>query len=199
VEEPFLLYLPIAAPVVGPPAQELPAAALPAADLPVAAHRAADRQALALPTVALQVVAPQAADRRALALPAVALPVAARRAADRRALELPSSGASGSGTSSSGSSGSSSSVTGPSEFTFGGYTWETHGGSAPPVGNANGNVGTFDPMNVSVGSELVLSLTQTQSGSQILSSGAEIMTKQSFSYGTFEYTPAWSTFFPVRS
>ena len=40
--------------------------------------------------------------------------------------------------------------------------------SAPPVGNVNGNVGTFDPMNVSVGSELVLSLTQTQNGSQIL-------------------------------
>ena len=79
-------------------------------------------------------------------------------------------------------------MTGPSEFTFGGYTWETHNGSAPSVGNANGNVGTFDPMNVSVGSELVLSLTQTQSGSQILSSGAEVMTKQTFSYGTFEFT-----------
>jgi beta-glucanase (GH16 family) len=79
-------------------------------------------------------------------------------------------------------------VTGPTEFTFGGYTWETHGGSAPPVGNANGNVGTFDPMNVSVGSDLVLSLTQTQNGSQILSSGSEVMTKQKFTYGTFEFT-----------
>jgi len=44
------------------------------------------------------------------------------------------------------------------------------------VGNTNGNVGTFDPNNVIVGSELVLSLTQTQNGSQILSSGAEVMT-----------------------
>jgi len=79
-------------------------------------------------------------------------------------------------------------VTGPSTFTFSGYDWETHGGSAPPVGNANGNVGTFDPMNVTVGSELVLSLTQTQSGSQILSSGAEVMTLQKFGYGTFEFT-----------
>ncbi len=80
------------------------------------------------------------------------------------------------------------SVTGPSEFTFWGYTWETHSGSAPPVGNVNGNLGTFDPMNVSVGSELVLSLTQTQSGGQILSSGSEVMTKHTFSYGTFEFT-----------
>jgi len=79
-------------------------------------------------------------------------------------------------------------VTGPSTFTFSGYDWETHGGSAPPVGNANGNVGTFDPMNVTVGSELVLSLTQTQSGSQILSSGAEVMTLRKFGYGTFEFT-----------
>jgi beta-glucanase (GH16 family) len=43
-------------------------------------------------------------------------------------------------------------------------------------------------MNVSVGTELVLSLTQTQNGSQILSSGSEVMTKQTFSYGTFEFT-----------
>jgi beta-glucanase (GH16 family) len=43
-------------------------------------------------------------------------------------------------------------------------------------------------MNVAVGSELVLSLTQIQSGSQILSSGAEVMTKQTFGYGTFEFT-----------
>ena len=49
-------------------------------------------------------------------------------------------------------------------------------------------MGIFDPNNVSVGSELVLSLTQTQQGSQILSSGSEVMTKQSFSYGTFEFT-----------
>src|ERR1043165_5571620 len=49
------------------------------------------------------------------------------------------SGTSSSGTSSSGSSGSgsSSSTVGPSEFTFAGYTWETHNGSAPPVGNVN--------------------------------------------------------------
>ena len=112
-----------------------------------------------------------------------------------------STGSSGSGTSSSGSSDSGSSgsgssgggggtptVTGPSTFTFSGYTWETHSGSAPPAGNANGNVGTFDPMNVSVGSELVLSLTQTQNGSQVLSSGSEVMTQQKFSYGTFEFT-----------
>ena len=56
------------------------------------------------------------------------------------------------------------------------------------MGNVNGNVGTFDPMNVSVGNELVLSLTQTQNGSQILSSGSEVMTKQTFTYGTFEFT-----------
>jgi len=117
------------------------------------------------------------------------------------------SGSSGSGTGSSGSSSSSgssgstsssgtssstsstgSSVVGPSEFTFSGYDWETHNGSAPPVGNVNGNVGTFDPMNVSLGTELVLSLTQTQNGSQILSSGSEVMTKQTFTYGTFEFT-----------
>jgi beta-glucanase (GH16 family) len=79
-------------------------------------------------------------------------------------------------------------VTGPSQFSFGGYTWETHSGSAPPVGNTNGNVGKFDPNNVSIGSELVLSLTQTQSGSTINSSGAEVMTTQTFTYGTFEFT-----------
>jgi beta-glucanase (GH16 family) len=49
-------------------------------------------------------------------------------------------------------------------------------------------MGVFDPNNVSVGSELVLSLTQTQQGSQILSSGSEVMTKRTFSYGTFEFT-----------
>ena len=52
----------------------------------------------------------------------------------------------------------------------------------------NGNVGKFDANNVTVGSELVLSLTQTQNGSQILSSGSEVITKQTFTYGTFEFT-----------
>jgi len=79
-------------------------------------------------------------------------------------------------------------VTGPSEFSFGGYTWETDSGSAPPAGNANGNVGTFDPKNVSVGSELVLSLTQNSSGGGVASSGAEVVTQQRFTYGTFEFT-----------
>ena len=77
---------------------------------------------------------------------------------------------------------------GPGSFTFSGYDWDSDSGTAPPVGNVNGNVGTFDPNNVTVGSELVLSLTQTQSGSQILSSGAEVVTTQKFSYGTFEFT-----------
>jgi hypothetical protein len=99
-----------------------------------------------------------------------------------------SSGSSGSGSSSTGSSGTTPSVVGPSEFTFSGYQWETHDGTAPPVGNVNGNVGTFDPNNVTVGAELVLSLTQTQQGSQISSSGSEVMTKQAFTYGTFEFT-----------
>ena len=79
-------------------------------------------------------------------------------------------------------------VTGPSTFTLWGYTWHTDGGSAPPVGNVNGNVGTFDHNNVTVGSELVLSLTQTQSGSQINSSGSEVITDRTFTYGTFEFT-----------
>jgi beta-glucanase (GH16 family) len=79
-------------------------------------------------------------------------------------------------------------VVGPSTFTFSGYNWGTDGGTAPPVGNVNGNVGTFDPKNVTVGSELVLSLTQTKNGSQILSSGSEVITKQTFTYGTFEFT-----------
>jgi beta-glucanase (GH16 family) len=79
-------------------------------------------------------------------------------------------------------------VTGPSSFTFSGYNWGTDSGSAPPVGNVNGNVGTFDPNNVTVGTELVLSLTQTQNGSQITSSGSEVITKQTFTYGTFEFT-----------
>jgi beta-glucanase (GH16 family) len=79
-------------------------------------------------------------------------------------------------------------VTGPSTFQFSGYQWQTDSGTAPPVGNVNGNVGTFDPMNVSVGSELVLSLTQTQQGSTILSSGSEVMSKNTFTYGTFEFT-----------
>ncbi len=106
------------------------------------------------------------------------LPAAARQAADRSVVAPPAAGLPAAG----------SSVTGPSEFTFLGYDWETHNGSAPPVGNTNGNVGTFDPNNVSVGSELVLSLTQTQQGSQILSAGSEVMTKGTFSYGTFELT-----------
>ncbi len=79
-------------------------------------------------------------------------------------------------------------MTGPSTFDFSGYTWQTDSGTAPPVGNKNGNVGTFDPMNVTVGSELVLSLTQTQDGSKILSSGSEVMSKRTFGYGTFEFT-----------
>lgn len=99
-----------------------------------------------------------------------------------------SSGSSSGGSSSGSSGNTSSSIVGPSEFNFSGYDWETHNGSAPPVGNVNGNVGTFDPMNVSVGTELALSLTQTQNGSQILSSGSEVMTKQTFTYGTFEFT-----------
>jgi beta-glucanase (GH16 family) len=49
-------------------------------------------------------------------------------------------------------------------------------------------VGTFDPNHVSLGSELVLTLTQTQQGGQILSVGAEVQTQQTFSYGTFEFT-----------
>jgi hypothetical protein len=100
-----------------------------------------------------------------------------------------STGSSGSsGSSSSGSSGTPSGVVGPSSFTFSGYNWGTDSGTAPPVGNVNGNVGTFDPKNVTVGSELVLSLTQTQNDSQILSSGSEVITKQTFTYGTFEFT-----------
>jgi hypothetical protein len=79
-------------------------------------------------------------------------------------------------------------VTGPSSFTFGGYTWQTHAWNAPPVGNLNGNVGTFAKANVSIGSELVLTLKQTRSGSKILSSGAEVGTTRTFTYGTFEFT-----------
>ena len=37
-------------------------------------------------------------------------------------------------TGTSGMAATSSSIVGPSEFTFAGYTWETHNGSAPPVG-----------------------------------------------------------------
>ena len=77
---------------------------------------------------------------------------------------------------------------GPNEISFGGYTWERDSGTAPPVGNVNGNTGTFSPSNVSVGSELVLTLNQEQQGGGILSTGAEVHTKQSFSYGTFEFT-----------
>ena len=52
----------------------------------------------------------------------------------------------------------------------------------------NGNKGTLDPNNVSVGSELVLTLNQTESGGGIVSSGAEVVTQNSFTYGTFEFT-----------
>jgi beta-glucanase (GH16 family) len=79
-------------------------------------------------------------------------------------------------------------VTGPSSFSFGGYTWQTHAWNAPPVGNTNGNVGTFAKANVAIGSELVLTLKQTRSGSKILSSGAEVGTTRTFTYGTFEFT-----------
>jgi beta-glucanase (GH16 family) len=79
-------------------------------------------------------------------------------------------------------------VVGPSSFTFSGYNWGTDGGTAPPVGNMNGNVGTFDPNNVTVGSELVLALTQTNDGSGIKSVGSEVISKQTFTYGTFEFT-----------
>ena len=77
---------------------------------------------------------------------------------------------------------------GPNEFSFAGYTWEKDSGTAPPVGNVNGNGGTFSPSNVSVGSELILTLSQKQQGSGIVSAGAEVHTKQPFSYGTFEFT-----------
>jgi beta-glucanase (GH16 family) len=90
--------------------------------------------------------------------------------------------------SASGSTRLLTSLIGPRQFTFGGYTWQTHGGSAPRVGNVNGNVGTVYPSNVSVGSYLVLSLKQTRQGTQILSSGSEVGTKQAFTYGTFEFT-----------
>ena len=56
------------------------------------------------------------------------------------------------------------------------------------MGNTNGNVGTFAKSNVAIGSELVLTLKQTRSGSKILSSGAEVGTTRRFTYGTFEFT-----------
>ena len=56
------------------------------------------------------------------------------------------------------------------------------------MGNINGNVGTFDPNNVTVGSELALALTQTKSGGGIQSVGSEVISKQTFTYGTFEFT-----------
>jgi Glycosyl hydrolases family 16 len=107
-----------------------------------------------------------------------------------------SSGSSSGGSSGSGSSGSSGStgngvpsgVVALSSFSFSGYNWGTDGGTAPPVGNVNGNVGTFDPNNVTVGSELVLALTQTNNGSGIKSVGSEVISKQTFTYGTFEFT-----------
>jgi beta-glucanase (GH16 family) len=77
---------------------------------------------------------------------------------------------------------------GPSSFTFGGYTWQTHAWNAPSVGNKNGNVGTFVKSNVSIGSELVLTLKQVRSGSTIYSYGAEVGTTHAFQYGTFEFT-----------
>jgi len=79
-------------------------------------------------------------------------------------------------------------ASGPGEFNFLGYTWEKDSGTAPPVGNVNGNVGSFSTSNVAVGDEIVLTLTQIEQGGQILSTGAEIHTKQAFGYGTFEFT-----------
>ena len=49
-------------------------------------------------------------------------------------------------------------------------------------------MGTFDPKHVSLGSELVLTLTQTKQGSKILSVGAEVQTQKKFTSGTFEFT-----------
>jgi len=91
------------------------------------------------------------------------------------------------GTTSS-TSNSSPTALGSNEFNFASYTWEKDSGTAPPVGNVNGNTGTFSPSNVSVGPELILTLTQEQQGGGILSTGAEVHTKQAFSYGTFEFT-----------
>jgi beta-glucanase (GH16 family) len=99
-----------------------------------------------------------------------------------------SGGSSGSGSPGGGSPSHTSPITGPDRFTFSGYTWETHTGNAPPVGNANGNVGTLSASQVTVGNELVLALTQTQQGDQVLSEGAEVQTTDAFSYGTFEFT-----------
>ncbi|HXZ33718.1 MAG TPA: glycoside hydrolase family 16 protein [Terriglobales bacterium] len=77
---------------------------------------------------------------------------------------------------------------GPNQFAFAGYTWEKDSGTAPPAGNVNGNVGIFSPSNVSVGSDLVLTLNQEQQDGGIQSDGAEVHTTQRFSYGTFEFT-----------
>lgn len=77
-------------------------------------------------------------------------------------------------------------VLGP--FTWSGYQWNASTGTAPPAGNLNGNVGTFDPDNVAVGSELVITLTQTIDGVTVASSGGEVSTVQKFSYGTFSFT-----------
>jgi beta-glucanase (GH16 family) len=49
-------------------------------------------------------------------------------------------------------------------------------------------VGKFYVSNVSLGSYLVLTVKQTRSASQILSSGAEVGTTRTFNYGTFEFT-----------
>jgi len=86
------------------------------------------------------------------------------------------------------STSTSNAAVGPEEFTFAGYTWEKDSGTAPPAGNVNGNVGTFSPSNVGVGSDLVLTLNQVQQDGGILSDGAEVHTKERFSFGTFEFT-----------
>lgn len=76
----------------------------------------------------------------------------------------------------------------PEQFSFAGYTWEKDSGTAPPAGNVNGNSGTFSPSNVSMGSDLVLTLNQVEQEGGILSDGAEVHSTQRFSYGTFEFT-----------
>jgi endo-1,3-1,4-beta-glycanase ExoK len=68
-----------------------------------------------------------------------------------------------------------------------GYTWTSSKGSAPG-GSSFGTVGTLDPEHVSVGSDVVLTLTQTTSGGQSYSVGGEVYTNQTFTYGTFEFT-----------
>ncbi len=97
---------------------------------------------------------------------------------------------SGSGTSTSGSSGATSgsgTVAGPNQFSMWGYDWTSSQGNAPG-GTSFGTVGTLDPQQVSVGSDLVLTLTQTSQNGTIYSVGAEVYTNQTFTYGTFEFT-----------